>query len=558
MVKRAFSKYLPGLKHVVVVGGKVFFFPALIYITIYYIFQPQYIFTFSRSFFIDSGDGYQNIWNIWWVNHALEHAQNPYFTTVLHWPYGTTLIPQTMSIYNGIVGFGLIHIFDFSLVQTVNFAVVFSFVMSGVTMFWFIRKLFGRQWVALVAGGLYTFSSYHFAHAIGHLQLISFEWVPLFFLAFWTLLEKMRYRYAFFATGSLFLVLLCDYYYLFWCVVVGSMWFGWKAWRHEVHFDRRTASVLGVFVVSSLILVGPLVYALLRINKVDPLTGVHDPTIFGMNPICIFLPGGTWHWSTLTERIWIHLRYRAETSLFFGYGLLTVLAIAFYNMRYRARKFKVPAFLVFWWIVLAVFGVLALGPHPNLFGVDRTIPLPYFFLQKIFPALAISGMPIRWVLIALIAAIVIVSYMLTRLDLNRRRDVYLAVLFVLVSFIDLWPNASPLTSQAVPKYVYYLHRLAYGAVIDNATDSEPQQLRNQTITEKPIAFGYVTRLPRSVAEKDTGITGMLERNQYAELCMTAHIRYITTPASRPLTTDFPVIYNDGLALIYDLHQVGGC
>jgi hypothetical protein len=553
------SAYLPTLKRAGIAAGKWFFLPAAVYFLIFAIFQPVTMDHFTKGFFLDAGDGFQNVWNIWWVNHALEHGQNPYFTTMLHWPHGTTLIPQTMNIYNGLVGFLLIHAFGFSLVEAVNFAVVFSFIMGGVTMFWFVKKLIGVYWVALVAGALFTFSSYHFAHAIGHLQLVSFEWIPLFLLAFWTLLEKMRYRYAFMAGGALFLVILCDYYYLFWSVILAGMWIAWKLWKHELKITKQNLKVLGAFAVTAGVLVGPLAYSLVHLNKIDPLTGAHDPTMFGMDPLTIFMPGGTWYWNTLTLRYWIHLPYMAETSIFFGFGLLSVLAITYFKMRYRPRQFKAPPFLLFWWIVLAVFAVLALGPHPNIFNYsDTTIPLPYYFLQKVFPTLAISGMPVRWILIALMAAIIIVSYTLSRLDFSKKKSWYLAGAFVLVSFIDLWPTPLPLTPVAVPAYVHVLARLPDGAVIDNAALSEAYQLRHQTVFEKPMAFGYVTRLPQSVANKDWGVFAAVQREQYARLCTVYHIRYYTTPADRPLRTDLPVIYQDKQSMIYDFHSAGGC
>jgi hypothetical protein len=342
-------------------------------------------------------------------------------------------------------------------------------------------------------------------------------------------------------------------------VILAVLWTCWKLYRRELPITKQTCKVLGAFALTTAVLVGPLVYSLVHLNKVDPLTGAHDPTMFGLDPVTVFMPGGTWYWGTLTERYWIHIPYMAETSVFFGYGLLFVLALTFWKMRYRAQQFKAPQFIKFWWIVFFVFGILALGPHPNLFTFsDTTIPLPYFFLQKIFPTLAISGMPVRWILIALIAAIIIVSYTLSRLDLKTKKGMLLAGLFIFISFIDLWPTPSPLTPLAVPHYVAVLKQLPAGGVIDDAAVSGAQQLRDQTIFEKPMAFGYVTRLPQSVADKDFGIFAAVQRKQYGMLCSVYHIRYYTTPADRPLQTAFPTVYRDKTSLIYDFHSAGGC
>lgn len=533
---------------------KWFIAPACLYLVIFFICQPHYLGSFSTGFYLDNGDGFQNVWNIWWVNKSIIHDHlNPYFTTMLHWPHGTSLVPQTMAIFNGLMALPLINVFGFSLIQAVNFAVVFSFVMGGVTMFWFVQKLHNRYWVSLVAGALFTFSSYHFAHAFGHLQLVSLEWIPLFLLAFWTLLEKLRYRDAFFAAGALFLVMLCDYYYLFWSVMVGGAWLIWKLYKKELSLNKKTCTVIALFGILSIVLIGPLVYALLSLSRGDGLLGAHDPTIFGLDPIAIVLPGGSWYWGNLTAFYWSHIPYLAETSMFFGYGLLTVLAIVAYKTVFQGNKFKAPTWLNFWWVILVSFGALSLGPYLNFAGMTLdSVPLPYKFFEMIFPTLKISGMPVRWILISLIAAIVIVSYGLTRLDTATKKGKYLAIVFVLVTAIDLYPVNLPLTKIPTPAYVEQLKKLPGGAVLDEAAPSEPQQLRNQTIHEKPMPFGYVTRLPRSVGDADFPIFAAIQEKRYSDLCRDFKIRYITEPATRELPSDLKVIYRDNDAIIYDL------
>lgn len=540
-------------------GFKYFIGPALIYLAIFFILQPHYPAGFSKSFYLDNGDGFQNVWNIWWVNESITKLGDmPYFTHFLHWPHGTTLIPQTMNIFNGFMGVPLMSWFNLSLVQAVNVAVTFSFVMGGVTMFWLVRHLFNKYAVALVAGGLFTFSSYHFAHAFGHLQLVSLEWIPLFILGFWMMVKRPRYRYALLAAVALLLVLLCDYYYFFWCVMLGAMIFGWHIYKKQLAINTHNIKVLGLFGALAAILCGPLVYALLHLTKVENLLGSHDPAVFALDPITIVVPGGSWYWSTLTSGYWSRIPYLAETSMFFGFGLLTVLGITLYKMAFKNKQFKAPSDIWFWWTVLFTFGLLSLGPVLNIAGNRINLPMPYDLLEILFPTLKLSGMPVRWILVALIAGIIIVSYALSRLDLKNRKHLYLFALFVGISFIDLRPTRLPLTVSPVLPYVHRLAELPDGAVIDNAAVSEPQQLRNQTVYEKPMGFGYVTRLPESVQEKDFFVFAALEEGRGDDLCDDFNIRYVTLPPSRPFKGDAPVIYSDKDALIYDLNTGDGC
>ena len=78
----------------------------------------------------DLGDGLQNLWNLWWFREALVHLhQSPWFTQVIHFPYGTTLVAHTFNPFNGLLAVILRPLF--SLPTTYNLIVLFSFVMTG-------------------------------------------------------------------------------------------------------------------------------------------------------------------------------------------------------------------------------------------------------------------------------------------------------------------------------------------------------------------------------------------------------------------------------------------
>src|SRR4051812_8510139 len=104
-----------------------FFAPAAIYFGFFCFYTWPWIKHPRSQFFANDGDGLQNVWNIWWVRHALTDLhQSPWHTTVLHAPYGTTLLGQTMNPFNGLVGVVLVPLFG--IVLTYNALVIFSFV----------------------------------------------------------------------------------------------------------------------------------------------------------------------------------------------------------------------------------------------------------------------------------------------------------------------------------------------------------------------------------------------------------------------------------------------
>src|SRR5258708_12725165 len=112
-----------------------FILPAALYALIYALFSYPLLGSFSTHFFCGQEDGYQNIWNLWWVNKSVTQLhQLPWHTTWLHYPTGTTLIAHTLAPFNGFVAIPLFKM-GLTLNQFYNTILVFSFVMTGFTPF---------------------------------------------------------------------------------------------------------------------------------------------------------------------------------------------------------------------------------------------------------------------------------------------------------------------------------------------------------------------------------------------------------------------------------------
>ena len=539
--------------------------PLLFYLAFLFIFQQHYFIHFSTAFDLDAGDGYQNVWNIWWVNHALMQGSSPYFTTMLDWPYGITLIPQTMNIYNGLVGVVLMNVFQFSLVEAVNFAVLSSFVLGGLFMMWFIYDRVGDYKIALLSGFLFTFSSYHFAHAQGHLQLTSLQFVPLFLFFYWRMLDRRAIKYAVAAALSLFLVMLCDYYYLLWCVVLGAGWFIYSIKQQpKQYLQKRAIAAISIFGVLSAVLILPLLLKLSWLSKHGNLTGQHDPLAFSLDPFTIFMPGGANALGQIfTVQYWTKLPYMSEMSVYFGLIVIAGLLYALWKM-YTSRKQKeTKVFInktIFWWITLVIFGLLALGPRLRIYTIRLdSIPMPYAWLEAVWPTLQISGMPVRWIFISHIAAIVILAFVLKYYVPKKVwKNTFLIVAVGVIILVDTLPTALPQAKSQPRQYVYELKQLPAGAVIDNAALSSAQQLFHQTIHNKPMAFGYTTRSTKEIDEKNFHIFAALEQGRHQDICRKYKIRYVTTPVNKPLKTDMPIIYKDTNSQIYDFKNSANC
>lgn len=538
-------------------AGKWVGLPLLIYFVFFTFYTWPWLPHFSSHFFTDAGDGLQNVWNMWWIDKSItDLSQLPWHTQFLHYPHGVTLLGQTLNPFNGFVGIALLQFM--SLTQAFNTMVIFSFLAGGLTAFW-LCYYFSRAYIPSIIGGfIFTFSAYHFAHALGHMQLVSLEWIPLFLLLWWMFLKRPRYLTGIGAALALFLVLLCDYYYFLYCVIAAALIVGYFWYKKELPPLKKRTTLLpfAAFAGTGLALVAPLPIALLRLNARESLSGSHPPRELSTNFLAPFIDGGFWRFEWLTSWYWEHVPSTvAESSVYLGWAVIILVIIAL------VKRGKIHKCISFWLILGFTFGILSLGPRLMVGSNSiEKVPLPYALLETIFPPLKLSGVPVRMMVMVTLSAAVIAALVLARLKLSSRRGQLMLGAFCLLLFVEMWPGRLPLTPTSVPGYVQALKKLpATGGVFDNGAVTSPEALYNQTVHEKPIILGYISRTPQSVEDKDWLIVAALLEGRYHQLCSVHKVRYYTTPLKKPLNTNqYPIVYQDKTTIIYDLKNSSNC
>ena len=535
-------------------------FPSMIYLVIFCLYTYPLLLNFSTHFFADQGDGLQNVWNLWWVNKAVTQLhQLPWQTSFLHYPNGVSLLGSTLNPFNGFVGSVLLK--AFTLIQVHNCIVVFSFVLGGVTTFWLAYYLTGSYWSSILAGFIFTFSNYHFAHAEGHLQLVSLEWIPLFILCWYVVLTKPSIPVAVVSALTLVAVLLCDYYYFFYCVVMGILMVGWYAVKEKDFLfilRRKHLIPFGIFVVLLLITAGPLVFSLLLLNARDPLWGFHSPVRTSLDLLAPLIPGGHWYFAHLTEPFWSRLTVNIhESSVHMGISVLFLVAYAWFK-RGQCRVESIRL----WYCALVFFGVMSLGPVLHIWGWEVPfIRLPYRLLEYVFPPLKLSGAPVRMMVMVMLCSAIIGAIgvkMFFQRSPGKRWFVSFLMVLLLVEYL---PKPVPASQPTVPPYVEVLKTLPDDGGIIDVVSRSTLALYYQTIHEKPMAFGYVARIPTSVRNKEQTIRELVRNKEYGILYCRYGLKYLVTHAKQgpPKDESFPgVLYQDSKVAIYDLETSSGC
>jgi hypothetical protein len=505
------------------------------------ILNPRFVSQFSTHFAFSGPDGFQNVWNLWWVDRSASELQLPWHTSLLHYPFGTTLLGHTLNPFNGFLAIGLLKFF--TLVQTYNLIVLFSFVTGGLTAFWLCREVTGSQAGSLVGGALFTFSSFHIAHTSSHLQLVALEWIPLFLLFWIRFCETPSPVRGVASAVILFLVALCDFYYFAYCVIAGAMFYGWLAWqRRDLVFLFRASALpsLLAFLLPASLTSGVLAVALLMQNAADPFVGTHSPRELAMDLLSPFV----WSESSRYQQVFTLWRslspFPMEANVYVG---LSVIGLAIYTLTRPSKR--TIRYLGFWGVVCGFFAVMSLGPNLHIAGREidlglrgtilgrsdvNLLVLPYAVLWLIFPPWRLAGVPVRMmVMVHLVAAVIAAGGIQALLDRSSRWRHGVAAAVIGLIIVDLLPMPIGMVDSTIPAYVQELKRLPDGAVLDLASGAG-HALFYQTVHEKPIVFGYISRWPRSVYDRDQVIVSAILQGRWEEIARDYHVRYVVKRA----------------------------
>jgi hypothetical protein len=464
----------------------------------------------------DGFDGLQNYWNLWWVRRALlDLSTNPFFTYELYYPNGVSLYFHTLNIFNGLVSLPVQLLAG--LAAAYNTTVLFTFVMSGYGTFLLARWVLGpsvraggqASLISFVSGFIFAFAPFRFAHLLGHMQVLSTEWIPFFAISFLRLPEGRGRLWRRALLPAFFLVLnaLCDWYYvlylmIFCALVVLWRWIGpapeGRRWSLDMRTVRRlivpmrdTLAVGVLFTAIMLPILTPMIAEAASASYLRP--PFEESIQLSADLLAFILPSEFHPWwggaiKPIADQFTSSL---SERTVFAGFVALALAAAGAWWYRRRASL---------WALLLASFFVLALGPYPHALGkIVSPLPLPYAWLYQLVPLVRITRSVSRFDVMVMLSLAMLGALGLCALG-TRRRWIALCGVLIGVEFLAI---PYPLSSIAVPAF-YESLRGEQGkfAILELPINSDrPDPLLYQTVHEHPLISAYTSRTnPLSIVE----------------------------------------------------------
>ena len=336
------------------------------------------------------GDNIYFVWMIGWIKKALfELGVNPFDVWFLNYPEGWSMA------YTEITPIQLALAMPFTLLTDnptlgYNMALPLGFVLSGLGMFLWVRRLTGHSGAALLAGMIFGFIPYRFAHfLIGHLNLSGTHWLPFYFMGLTELLgfrrqgavEPAAWKPVVLTGVSLGLIALTSQYYLYMAVWVSALMVGCylvcmerSSWRNPAFWKRMVTAGL---VALPLVALAVAPYAALSQAGGLPDRGISIVRRYSASPTDFILPStdhflwGRWVGDHFNRELWI------EGTLYFGVVSGGLVLLAFIKRRQldQGRLLKLL-------LGTAAFSLLlAMGIDLHWNGASVELPAPAFLTE---------------------------------------------------------------------------------------------------------------------------------------------------------------------------------
>ena len=458
-------------------------------VTIIYFFPS--LSTFNTAILGPPGDNMAGLWNYWWgYDMSLLGSHSITYSNYIYYPEGTSLYYFAWSFYSLAVSFLFQQLMNHAAVF--NLVILHMFPIGGFGAFLLVRRTTGNSFVAIVSGFLFVFSPAHVIRAQHHINLSMIQFIPFFVIYFIDCIRDRSRRSLILASLFFLLNALCDwtfmimasFFMLFGYLYLSSKLRRW--WLPDYVFRSSLVALVTVVVLS------PWLWHMVRVRQANPEVEIGGRNTFVVDALGFFVPG-TEHWASrwrvVTDINKAYTGNAAEATSYLGAAALIVVLVSF------RRTLRITAK---WWLGMAAFTVMSLGPQLHVLGKSLPVGLPYTLIAYV-PFLSNARAPARFGIYVSLLWCVIVGFCFS--DLMKRyaggwRRIIVVTVVPLLMGIDFLSICSAKTEVTAPETLIELGRTDPGSAILNLPLDylvTTRSMMEQTLHGLPMVNGAATR-----------------------------------------------------------------
>ena len=374
-----------------------------------------------------------------WVAHALTTHPTSLFDANIFYPHRGTLAYSEANIVAGVVA-APIWVATKNPYAAFNTVVLVAFAAAALSAFLLVRVLGGSRLGAAIAGLIYGFSPYMFAH-IPHIQLLMTFGPALSMAAMHHFTNAPSVRRGLLLGLALALTgLACAYYGIFAGLATG-VGLVWDLVVHRRLRDARFWAGVAVAATVVLLIVGPFFIPYLSVREAGFERSLNEARVHSTDFGAFFASAVVVHrWMLPLIGTWREVLFPGFLAI--GLAILAIVVAMRSRSVWRQMTglYVTIALLAFW---------ASLGPAGGL----------YTWLYHVVPAFSFLRAPVRFGVLVLLVIAVLAGFGLTWLERKRWKSwPKVAAALIAVALIESY--VGPLQLTAAPQLAQSYRQLA--------------------------------------------------------------------------------------------------
>lgn len=454
-------------------------------------------------------DALHNLWVFWHTQQAVLGNQPWFFTPLLYYPQGASLLTHGLGPVTGIFS---LPFWPWGPEAAHNGAVLISLWLTGYCMYLLARGLQFDRDIALFAGMMLMTAPMCLAGLLGNITKVFLGGLALVLLAVHHAINPQRSAWWTLTVAITLLIPLLHSGYQFMFAALGVAFFLAVGWMTAKGAARWAIFKRGILIgLSTAVIIGPFIFAILTAAsseetavKVDLSTQSgfqrHQPDL-----IQFLLPDSrSWFFGSTSQQIaaQFDVTPTIDKAVSLSWTGILLCCIALWQKRPWSRR---------WLLFTLVCVVLAMGPFLRAFGrtvfteYNLEIILPYAFLTGL-PGFDFMRFPGRFMMIGYVGFGIAASFGLAWLVRHfPHRRTFLILGAAVLILIETWPKPVYVTQlpAAPPFYRHIAHDDELYGVFDLPVSPIPDvssyvipssiYMVHQITHQKGIAAGYLSR-----------------------------------------------------------------
>jgi len=456
-----------------------------------------------------SWDSGQRIWDFWWTDKAVQQGNFlPYFTTMLYFPRGVSLAYHTLALFNGYQAVLFHRMIGMSFPAAYNTIAIIALLISAIGAYLLAFHLTHNKIAAFVAGIIFTFAPVHVSRLhFGHLgAFTSVQFLPWIILCIIKWGETRQWRYMIACAILTAAIGWQDLQIAFGTsllIIILVLLFG-----HPRVDSRKFLLQCLVTALMILLLLFPVIYPMLRDSaEFKDQTNQTAASISNSPDLLDFISPDrsiSLLWRVVLGRIGNQpltdfYQIKGQKTVFIGVSVILLCIISLFTVSFKSTWR--------WWLIAITFLVISLGPVLQINRAQVFHHMPYALFSYL-PMVGAGREPARFGIFVVLPLAFITAIFIEKISHGSFRNTLALLILCPLIYIELIAIPVKMDDRLVnvPEYYYTISKQSTtqpGAILDvpydllGAVGPACNYMVYQTIHQRPIVSGYISRAPKS-------------------------------------------------------------